>query len=200
MDFPWLAFAAFAFAASVTPGPNNVMIAASAANHGVARTVPHMVGIAFGFGLMLLAAGFGLAAPLTAFRAVQSVLRWVGAVWLLVLAWRIATAAPPGEGGGGPPLGFVGGAMFQLVNPKAWLLTLGVATAWIAADRPVAPQVLAAVMVFVAVTVPCCLIWASLGAASSRLLNSPGRLRAFNVAMAVLLVVSMIPVLFETGR
>ena len=200
MTFPWLAFAGFAIAASITPGPNNVMVAASAANHGVARTLPHVAGIAVGFSLMLTAAGFGLAAPLTAFPALQAMLRWVGALWLLVLAYKIATASAPGEGRSGPPLGFTGGALFQLINPKAWLLVLGVTTAWIAADQPVGPQIMAVVLVFAAATLPSSLVWASLGAASGQVLRSPRRLRAFNVAMAVMLVASMLPVVLEANR
>ncbi len=200
MDFPWLAFAGFALAASITPGPNNVMVAASAANHGIARTLPHIAGIAFGFSLMLIAAGFGLAAPLVAFPTAQAVLRWVGALWLLMLAYKIAVASAPDRGAAGPPLGFRGGALFQLVNPKAWLLVLGVSTAWIAAERPVAPQIMVVVAVFAAVTLPASLAWASLGAASGQLLNSPGRLRAFNVMMALVLVASMIPVLLGDER
>ncbi len=200
MTFPWVAFAGFAIAASITPGPNNVMVAASAANHGIARTLPHVAGIAFGFSLMLIVAGFGLAEPLTAFPAIQAVLRWVGALWLLVLAYKIATASAPGEGGGGPPLGFKGGALFQLVNPKAWLLVLGVTTAWIAAEQPVGPQILAVVVVFAAATLPSSLVWAGLGAASGQVLRSPGRLRAFNVAMAILLVASMLPVVLGADR
>ena len=194
MTFPWLAFTGFAVAASITPGPNNVMVAAGAANNGLRRTLPHMLGIAVGFAAMLAAAGLGLAAPLAEAPRVQAVLRWIGAAWLLVLAWRIATAPAPGEGTPAPPLGFVGGAMFQLVNPKAWLLVLGVATAWIVGEEPVVPQVAAMVGVFAAVTLPSSLLWASLGAASARLLRAPGRLRAFNVAMAVLLVASLLPV------
>lgn len=200
MDFPWLAFAGFALAASITPGPNNVMVAASAANHGLARTLPHIAGIAFGFSLMLIVAGFGLAAPLVAFPAAQGVLRWVGALWLLMLAYKIAVATAPKEGAASPPLGFKGGALFQLVNPKAWLLVLGVSTAWIAAERPVAPQIAFVVVVFAAVTLPSSLAWAGLGAASGRILNSPARLRAFNVTMAVLLVASMIPILLGDQR
>jgi len=195
LTFPWLAFAGFAVAASITPGPNNVMVAASAANHGIRRTLPHIAGIAFGLTLMLIAAGFGLAAPLSALPRLQLALRWVGALWLLFLAWKIATATAPGEAGGGPPLGFKGGALFQLVNPKAWLLALGVATAWIAAEQPVPPQIAAVVTVFAAVTLPSSLVWASLGFASARVLRSPSRLRAFNIGMAILLVASMVPML-----
>jgi threonine/homoserine/homoserine lactone efflux protein len=65
MEFPFLPFAGFAIAAYVTPGPNNVMVSASAARHGIRATLPHMLGIGVGFSVMVIITGLGLAGPLT---------------------------------------------------------------------------------------------------------------------------------------
>lgn len=119
MDWTWLLSAgAFAVAMSATPGPNNTMVVASGATYGFARTVPHMLGIAAGFPVMLVVLGtVGL--PLLAEPRVHAVLRWVGAAYLLWLAWKIARADPdpaePGSkaGAGGRPLGFLQAALFQ---------------------------------------------------------------------------------------
>ena len=197
MDFALLPFIGFAFAASVTPGPNNVMIAAAAATHGVRAVLPQVLGIFGGFGAMILIVGLGLAVPLAAFPEIATAMRWLGFAWLLVMAWKIATAPPPGARQGHPPMRFIGGAMFQWINPKAWMLALGVATAWTLPALPLAPQIGGMAAIFAIVGIPCGLLWAALGAHAGRLLQSPGRLRAFNVAMALLLVASMLPVLFE---
>ena len=92
---------------------------------------------------------------------------------------------------------FIGGAMFQWINPKAWMLALGVATAWTLPSQPLAPQIGGMAVIFAVVGIPCGLLWAYLGAHAGRLLQSPGKLRIFNISMAVLLVVSMLPVLLE---
>ena len=197
MAFPSLAFLGFAVAASITPGPNNVMVSASAAHHGVRRTVPHILGIAVGFGAMVLIAGLGLAAPLALYPRLQWAMRTAGIAWILVIAWKTATAPPPGAGQARRPMGFMAAAAFQWINPKAWMLVIGVAGAWISAGPPLLPQVAAMAAIFLLVCIPAGLAWALLGAGAASLLRRPARLRAFNVTMAVLLVASLLPVLGE---
>ena len=205
LSLPLLPLIAFAVATSVTPGPNNVMIATSAANHGVRATMPHMLGVTFGFAAMLVIVGFGLATPLATHPEILTALHWVGAVWLLWLAVQIARAAPPAmettEEGAiparrKPPLGFFGGAAFQWVNPKAWLLALAVATAWLSPHAALLPQLGVIAAVFILVCLPTTLFWAGLGRGAGRLLRHPTRLRLFNWTMAALLVASLIPILW----
>src|SRR5436305_14209743 len=95
MDTTLPSMIAFAIAMYITPGPNNAMLAASAASFGIRATVPHMMGIAFGFTFMLTAVCSGLAATLFAWPVLEQIMRWAGAAWLLLIAWRIATAPPP---------------------------------------------------------------------------------------------------------
>jgi threonine/homoserine/homoserine lactone efflux protein len=197
----WLPLLGFAIAASVTPGPNVLMVAAAAAGHGVRAVVPHMWGITFGFGAMLLLVGLGLAGPLAASAWLHAALRWIGAAWLLWLAWKIASApvALQADGSGRmpgrPPLGFRGAALFQWVNPKAWMICAAAMPAFTRPGEPILPQALAISLVFTAVSMPCLMVWAGIGAGAGRLLGSPGRLRAFNIAMALLLVASLAPML-----
>ena len=193
MLIPLLPFIGFAIAASVTPGPNNIMVAASAARNGVRATVPHMFGIAAGFGVMILIVGLGLAAPLARLPLLQSAMRWVGLIWLVYLAWQIAIAAPPEEGPARPLMGFGGGALFQWINPKAWLMALDIATSWVSVNHAAMPQVMLMALVFVVVGVPSNLVWAGIGARAGSLLRTRRRLRWFNGAMAALLIASIIP-------
>jgi len=197
MDSALFSLIGFSIAMYITPGPNNVMVAASAANHGIRATVPHMFGIVAGFSVMLTLVCAGLGSALINWPLLLPLFRWVGAAWLTVLAWQIAPAPAPGEGGRRRVLGFFGAAAFQWINPKAWLIAAGAAGAYLSPNHPLLLQLGRIFVVFLAVGLPCVLVWALLGSGAGRLLHSPARLRAFNIAMALLLVASIVPVLIE---
>lgn len=183
----------FALATSATPGPNVLMVAAAAAQAGVARVVPHMLGITVGFPAMILAIALGLGVPFAAFPWLHVAMQVVGGAWLLWLAWKIASAPPPEAGGGVAPLGFWGAAGFQWVNPKAWLIALAALPAFTTPGEPILPQALLIAGVFALVSFPSLLLWAWFGTAARRLLGGGVRLRLFNGAMALLLVLSLWP-------
>ncbi len=197
----WLASAAgFAVAMSASPGPNNAMVAASAANFGMRRTVPHMLGVAIGFPAMLVLVALGAAELLRERPGVMLALRWVGAAWLLWLAWRIATAVPsaPGTAGRGPaarPMGFVEAALFQWVNPKAWLIAAGAIAAYTGGAAGLLAESLALAALFAVAALASLAAWAALGAGAARLLATPSAMRWFNRLVAALLVLSLLTVL-----
>jgi threonine/homoserine/homoserine lactone efflux protein len=197
LDSALLSLIGFSVAMYITPGPNNVMVAASAANHGIRATVPHMLGIATGFAVMLTLVCAGLGSALVSWPLLLPAFRWIGAAWLALIAWQIANAPAPGEGGRGRVLGFIGAVGFQWINPKAWLIAAGAAGEYLSPNHPLLLQLARIFVVFLLVGMPCLLVWALLGSGASRLLHSPARLRAFNIAMALLLVLSLIPVLIE---
>jgi len=127
----FFALVGFAFVTSVTPGPNNLMLLASGVNFGFWRTIPHMLGVGLGFGFMILALGLGLAHIFAAFPQVHGVLRVVGGLYMLWLAWKIANSGPASEGRAkSTPMTFLGAALFQWVNPKAWAMALGAIAAY----------------------------------------------------------------------
>ena len=185
----------FSVAMTITPGPNNLMVAAAAANHGITETVPHILGITVGFTLMLAIVAGGLGGVVDAVPFLHPVLQWGGAAWLLYLAWKIATAPPPSEQRSRPPLGFFGAAAFQWVNPKAWMIALSAASEFVVPGRPLLLEAGRIAGIFAIVAIPCILPWAMLGSGTARILNAPHRLQAFNIVMAVLLVASIVPVL-----
>jgi threonine/homoserine/homoserine lactone efflux protein len=190
------ALMAFAFVTSVTPGPNNMMLMASGANFGFARTVPHMLGIAIGFTAMVFLVGMGLAGLFQAEPRAVVVLAVVSVAYMLWLAWKIAHAAPPEPGrAGGRPLTFLQAALFQWVNPKAWAMAL-TAVSVHAPDRSVWAVAVVA-LVFGAINFPSVSVWTLVGQEMRRFLTNPARLRAFNWTMAALLVLSLAPVLWH---
>ena len=197
------AFLPFALSTSMSPGPNNLMLASSGATFGFRRTGPHMLGITAGFPVMVVAVGLGLGGVFAAVPQLHTVVKYLGAAYLLVLAWRIGTApAPDGAelpaGGVGPgrPLTFTQAALFQWVNPKAWIMALGSVSTYTTVGGEVLAEVLVIAGVFGIVSLASTSTWALAGVGIARLLAGSARgLRTFNVAMALLLAASVIPFL-----
>lgn len=188
---PILAYFVFAIVTSITPGPNNVMLAATGANVGVWRGLPHMFGISFGFGVMLFLLTVGMGTALTGNATLMLGLKVAGIAVLLYLAWRIATAGRTASGERERPIGFLGAVAFQWVNPKAWLIAAG-SVSFLQPD--IAPILQAAFfgLTFVVLGTPCMLVWLGFGAAMQYVLRTDGALRAFNIAMGALLAASVI--------
>ena len=190
-----LGLALFSLVSSITPGPNNLMLMASGANFGFRRTIPHMLGVALGFTLMVLLVGVGLVQVFNAVPVSYQILKIVSVIYLLYLAWKIATAAQlEGEAGSvGSPFTFLQAALFQWVNPKAWTMALTAVSVYSPSQSVAAMTFVAAV--FGTINLPCISLWTSLGQQLQGILTSPARLRIFNIAMAILLVASLYPVL-----
>jgi len=187
-----LALILFAIAGAFTPGPNNIMLAASGMNFGFLRTVPHMSGVVIGFVAMLLAIGFGMGALFIAYPEIQTVLKIAGIFYLLWLAWKIANAAPADPKAHAAPFSFVQAALFQWVNPKALIAVFSTMSLFIRPERAHG-DVLIVGLVFFFVSIGAVLTWTGFGTALRRVLRDDSKRRAFNIAMAVLLVASIVP-------
>jgi len=190
----FIAMLTFSVAMAFTPGPNNIMLAASGVNFGFVRTVPHMIGITAGFLLLLVACGLGLGLVFAAVPALQVLLKIAGALYMLWLAFKVATAHQAGEDGSGParPLTFWQATAFQWVNPKGLVAALSAVAIYVRPgheriDFPVMLAVLAAC------TIGSVSTWAGFGVALRRLLREPRHARLFNGTMAFLLVASIVP-------
>lgn len=189
------ALAVFAFVSSITPGPNNLMLMASGANFGFRRSIPHMLGIGIGFTLMILLVGAGLVQFFDRYPMSHTLLKIVSVLYLLWLAYKIATAAPIKDGADkGRPMTFLQAAAFQWVNPKAWTMALTAITVYAPGTTFTAIALVA--LVFGAINLPSVSSWTLLGQQMARVLTNPARLRAFNISMAALLVASLYPVIF----
>lgn len=187
----------FAVALNLTPGPNVVMVTATGANFGFRLAIPHMLGITFGFGSLVVASALGLAGVLQAAPRLHLGLKYVGAIYLVYLVWRIATAEPTADSSTkARPIGLIEAALFTWTNPKAWVTALGALAAYIVAPGNVLLQT---ALVTGVLTVTCFLsvaIWAGFGVAIGRFLQKPSARKAFNSSMGGLLILSLIPVLW----
>ena len=191
------AMAMFAFVTSVTPGPNNMMLLASGVNFGVKRTLPHWLGVSLGHFVMLLLVGAGLESLLKAYPFVYQVMKVVGFAYLVYLAWGVARSGAPRRNGeeAVQPITFFGAAAFQWVNPKAWIMSIGYFSNYMPTDASLTFVVLTCMM-FSVINFPSVGLWVWLGAKIEHYLQRDTWRKLFNWTMALLLVISMIPVLF----
>ncbi|HEU0199026.1 MAG TPA: LysE family translocator [Burkholderiaceae bacterium] len=186
----FFALVLFALTGSFTPGPNNTIATITGANFGWRAAVPHILGVPFGFASMLLAAAAGVAALILASSTLIVAIKWLGIAYLLWLAWTLAhSRAQLADKANGPfrlPLTFSQSALFQYLNPKAWMLTMATAGAFLAGDRPLQRGAVV-MLVFSLCAFASLVVWAWLGAALRQWLTQGTRLRAFNRCMAALL-------------
>jgi threonine/homoserine/homoserine lactone efflux protein len=189
-----LAMAVFASVMAFTPGPNNIMLAASGVNFGFMRTIPHMSGVTVGFFVLQAACAAGLGVVFVAVPALHVVLKIAGTIYMLWLAFRVATARLPDEdeAAGGDPLTFMQGAAFQWINPKAVVAAVSAIALFVRPDHQIV-DIPVMLVVFTLTTIGSVVTWSAFGVALRGLLRRPSHARMFNIAMALLLVVSIVP-------
>ena len=189
-----VAFLLFAVVAAVTPGPSNAMLTAVGARGGILRGAPSLFGVATGMGLMMFLVPFGLGSLVLQHPLLLWILKGSGAAFLLWLSWKIATSSggidsQPDRN----PVGFLGAAAFQWVNPKAWLVSAAAAGTFLGAEGGDAvTQAASLAGLFILAALPSCFLWLAFGAAVHRVLHSHRGLRIFNVTMGALLALSIV--------
>ena len=185
---------AFTAATTFTPGPNVLLVTASGANFGFRRTLPHMFGVVVGFPLMTVAIGLGLGEMFKATPYLHTILKYVATAYLLYLAYRIATARRHRDGvGRAQPMTFIGAVAFQWVNPKAWMMAIAAISAYTTVGGNAVVETLLIALMFGVVSVPGVGVWALFGTAIGRFLETDNAMRLFNLAMAGLLIASLVP-------
>ncbi len=183
---------------SFTPGPNNILVASSGVNFGFRRTMPHILGITFGFPLMLLAVGLGFAKIFIALPMLHVALKYSSIVYLLYLAWRIATASQADSvRGTAKPITFLQAAAFQWTNGKAWVAVVSAVTTYTVVNSSLPLQICAIAALALAVSFASVSCWTLFGHFLRDYLHTELRRRLFNYGMAALLLLSIIPVFWE---
>ncbi len=188
------AFGGFVLVSSITPGPNNTMVLASGVNFGFVRTIPHLLGISSGFALMIALIGLGLGSLFTALPWTWPLLRVAATVYLVYLAYKLATAGGVQDRQVARPMSFLQAAAFQWVNPKAWVMAVGACSAYVLHPNLWLNVLLLAGLSAI-INLPSVAVWAVFGASLRRWLARPRVLRVFNVTMALLLLGSLWPIL-----
>jgi len=189
------ALALFAFTTSITPGPNNLMLMTSGANFGFKKTLPHMFGVSLGFSFMVILVGLGIVKIFELFPISYDILKVLSIVYLLYLAFKIATSSSEIKSGKSrsKPMTFLLAAAFQWVNPKGWTMALTAISVYAPTQSLEAVALIS--IVYVVVNIPSVTSWTVLGKQIQRFLTSQKRLQIFNITMATLLVLSLYPAL-----
>lgn len=189
-----LPFLLFAFVASITPGPTNILVLTNSSRYGLLRTLPIVLGACTGAALLVLMVGTGLGDVLARHQQVQTMMSWIGIAWLTWLAWQIfsapAEAIDPTQRRSGPTLGLWGAASLQLVNPKTWMMALAVVSVFAGTDADRMLRVMWLSLAFFLVSIPCMSAWAYVGVSAGKFCRSAKSMKRFNQGMAVLLLVS----------
>jgi len=192
--------ALFAFVASITPGPNNLLLMRSGASFGIQRSLRPLFGVQLGFAALVLLSHLGVGALLLALPAAFVALRWACAAYLLWLAWLILRDSNPRTGATeqavARPMRLVEAMLFQPLNPKAWMMATTVASAFYGDHAPSGTDLAVATAICLCIGGPCMLIWVTWGASIDHLLRRPGPRQAFNVVMALLVVATAVWMLY----
>jgi len=184
-----LPLALFCFTMTVTPGPNNLLLTATGANYGYRRCLPHILGAVASIPVMAFVVGAGLGQVFARYPAAHTALDAVGSAYLVWLAWKVTRFdGRVDRAGAARPLTFGQAALFQWLNPKCWMMYLG-AVSLFTSGAPA--EVLVMAGLFTVMVPPCFSCWALLGAAIGRFLSTPARVRAFNWALALLLLATL---------
>ncbi|EGT3586126.1 LysE family translocator [Proteus mirabilis] len=194
----FLSLAIFSFVTSITPGPNNIMLLASGINFGFKRTMPHAIGVSLGFFVMLLAVGIGIGALIKSSPIIYNILKYLGALYLLWLAWKTAISHSVEQNSNkqGSPLTLLEAALFQWINPKSWMMAISGITLYTSPQYPYISMLLVAI-IFTLINFPCVAIWATFGHSLRERLKNPKILKLFNFIIGGLLALSAISVLFQ---
>jgi threonine/homoserine/homoserine lactone efflux protein len=188
------AMALFVFVASVTPGPNNTMLLASGVNFGYKQTLPHLLGISVGHFILLMAVGNGLEAVFNIYPVTYQAMKIIGVSYLMYLALKIirSNTLESDQAKQARPLSFIGGAAFQWVNPKAWMMSIGFFSTYMPEESSMTFVTLSCLM-FSLINFPTISLWAGLGTKMVHYLQNIRLRTMFNWMMALLLIISMIP-------
>ena len=187
MDIP--ALVTLAFVASITPGPNNLMLLASGMNHGIRPTLPHLAGVSLGFGFLIFVVALGLGAVFERNESIELVLSLLGGTYLTYLAWKIFNTSSLANNSHetASPMTFLQAVLFQWVNPKAWVMATTATSTLLVSTGSVAAGSAALTFGFWMVNLPCISTWMFSGALAARWVDDEPRVRIFNRTLGVLL-------------
>jgi len=187
--------AVFAFVSSITPGPNNIMLTSSGIMFGFTRSIPHMLGITFGFGVLLLICALGIGSLVLALPSIHVILKTLGSGYLLYLAWKLRNMSfKADQDRDARPMSFVGAALFQFANPKAWVMAITSASAFLPVVEPFWLALGLYCLVFSVINLPCVSVWAGAGSVLRRYLAQILWQRVFCTVMVLLTIYSAISI------
>lgn len=195
-----LPFLTFTAVGSLSPGPNNVMVAASGMNYGYRATIPHILGVTIGFGALLILCLLGVGVVFSLYPALEMILKILSAAYLLYLAYRIATAGRVGlekeRTKRDRPLTFLEAAAFQFINPKAWVIGVAATAGFLPVENGIPYNIAIILATLFLACAPSINIWTVFGKVLARAFKDDKTRRAINIGLALMLVAT-IPMMLD---
>ena len=180
----------FAFVASITPGPTNILILANSQHHGVKATLPALVSGCVAASMIVLISGAGAGEILHQHPLVRQVMSWAGVAWLSWMSWQLFSA--PATNVGKPSHRFTRArrALLQIVNPKTWMMALAVVSLFAPTGSHALRDIALMALWFLLISIGCLLCWAWLGKAVNRVFRTTVAMVRFQRVMALCLLIS----------
>ncbi len=193
-----ISITSFALASTMTPGPNNIMLLSSGLTFGYKRTLPHALGVNFGFPVMVICVGLGIGKLFEVFPFIYTTLKMVGISYLLWMAWHIANTkgSPNTENKDDKPFTFIQAALFQWINPKAWVMAITSTAAFITDHQIASIQVIIISSIYFLCGILSTNSWSLGGVILKRFIQNERLVQIFNITMAILIVGSILPFVF----
>ena len=193
----FFALISYYFVMFATPGPNNAMLTTSGVKFGFKKTLPHLFGIPFGHVIQITLVCFGLGALFQKYPIIQFYLKWICFFYLLFLGWKILGSLSNNEKKTGRPLKFHEAALFQFINPKAWVVAITAATAFFPNEENfiVATSFVAITAPFVCFPSIC--MWAIFGASIKSIIKNTKVKKIIEYLLALLLLFTAIIIIID---
>ena len=187
-----LSISLFWFVAAYTPGPNNVVASYSGFNFGIKKTIPHILGTTLGFTSLVLLLTIGLINVFKLFPIIQIIIRYLGTVFLIYLAYKIASSTASDEIKKENPVKFIETFLFQYLNPKGVMVAIIVVSSYVELGENYlnhATQVVALAFLFSSTSIT---LWTFIGKFLRKFATNDKFIKYFNYAMSMLLLLSII--------
>lgn len=184
-------FLLFAFVASITPGPTNILVLTNSQHFGVRATLPALVSACVAASAIVLISGAGAGEMLHQYPLVRQVMSWAGVLWLSWMSWQLF-CAPAANVSRDTHTRFTAraAALLQVINPKTWMMALAVVSLFAPAGEGALRDIALMALWFLLISVACLLCWAWLGQAVNKVFRTAAAMVRFQRLMALCLFIS----------
>tara|TARA_B100001996_G_scaffold159229_1_gene121321 strand:+ start:722 stop:1312 length:591 start_codon:yes stop_codon:yes gene_type:complete len=181
----------FWFVTAFTPGPNNIVASYSGFNFGIKKTIPHILGVTLGFTALIISLIIGLINIFKVYPNIQEVLKYLGTLFLLYLAFKISFSSSDNSSNSENPVKFIETFLFQFLNPKGVIVGIIVVSTYIQVDENYVNYSLQVIILALLFSVTSITSWTLVGRFLRKFATNEKFIKYFNYAMSVLLILSI---------
>ncbi len=193
-----LSIATFTLTMNITPGPTNIILLSSVLNFGYKRSLPFMIATIISYPLMMIFVGLGVGMFLIQHPTIMTILKVVGVLYLCWMAWKIATSTKTYDSNDdtqAQPFTFWQGFLYPWINIKAWIVYSATISMFVtSSDNSFLQVSIIALFVFITMIITS-YTWSFGGIILKQLMKNENFIRKLNLSMAILLIISILPIL-----